>query len=112
MGFIIGKNGKPQGKKDDAVLSYAHALYAYAKTKQYMLGNLIESIQDPDVHPAIELELEKRYNTEKMKSLNYGKTQLEIDTYLAELEQESNFELNKEESGELTRFKTIWSAFY
>lgn len=105
LGFVVDKGGKAQGKKDDAVLSFAHALYAWTKSKKYLLNNAINIIEQFDTITP-QLELERKYNSQLIKNINPGKTDKEIDYFLTALDditEEDNLEENK-------RF-SIWQAF-
>lgn len=106
LGFIVDKNGKPQGKKDDAVLAYAHALYAWAKNKPFLLRNAVNML--PVETPQIpQLELERRYNTNMLRSLNHGLTQTQIDEHIFNLDAEDTKSLLQKDA-DVAR---VWGAF-
>lgn len=87
LGFVIDKLGKPQGDKDDAVLAYAHALYAWAKSRHFLLKDIANMLPEK-VEKNPKLEFEKKYNTQLLRSLNSRHTEKEIDEFMKELDEE------------------------
>lgn len=106
LGFTIDKDSKPRGKKDDAVMSYAHALYAWSKSKQYLLNNAISILSQSLPQKSPQLEFEAKYNLELLRSINSGYTAKEIDEYILELDEEDS-----EDIIDNSKAKAIWTAF-
>lgn len=106
LGFVIDKGGKPQGKSDDAVMAFAHALYAWTKSKKYLLSNAAD-IFSSYVQLTPRLELEKKYNEQMIRILNPGIQEKDIDYFMTAMED------IEEEDGETedTRTAEIWGAF-
>lgn len=112
LSFVVDKNGRPSGKDngghDDLVFSYAHALYAYSKTKHYLLKDIANMIpQKVEIKP--KLAFEEKYSTQLLRTVNYGRTEKEINDFIKALDEED--EAARKVKPDDSRASAIWEAF-
>lgn len=107
LGFVRDKTGKPQGEKDDAVMSFAHALYLWAKARQYLLKDVSNMIPEK-VEETPQIKFEKIYNDQLMRSINPGRSQKDIDKFIMALDAEDEDFLKATDD---PKTAAIWGAF-
>jgi len=114
LGFVVDEHGRPSGKKDDLVFGWAHSLYAWTKSKAFLLKDIAKVLSNTvglnDVRKAQEdivRFMRDRTDSKIWQNLSVEELQVILDEENAE-----NSKINKEKVEEETPLTKIYKSFF
>jgi len=110
LGFVCDEHGRAEGDTDDLVMAYAHSLYAYSKSKKYLLTNVEKINKDFDENANTPKKSLAKFlfGGEKMRKGVFSK--LSLDEFEDLLEDSEKYELSNKEP-DLSSVASVYKIF-
>ena len=114
LSFVVDEHGRPAGKKDDLVMGWAHCLYAWTKSKAFLLKDIATVLSN-----TVGLNDARRAQEDIVKFMrDRSDSRIWQDLSVAELqeildeENAENLKINKEKTDEETPLTKIYKSFF